>query len=318
MSTRGIAPLLTETFREFQADNVPRLAAALSYATIFSIAPLMIITISVVAFFLNPSGYGAGHHTQTEDALINTVSRAMGHDAAVTVRNMVTAAFNRPHNGHLATIIAWATLILGASGVFAALQDGLNAVWHVDSKKQSLWLTIRQRAASLAMILGIGFVLLVSFAVNAIAQFATTYLQKLLPFPTFGLLVLAASTVISLLLITLLLALVFRVLPDVTIAWHDVSLGAFATAVLFLIGQYGIGVYLGKTGVASSYGAAGSLIVILLWVYYSSMIVLIGAEFTKVYARRRGSHAAEDAARDDTAVLPVLSGESTPHAPLTA
>jgi membrane protein len=316
MALRGLVPLLHETFREFQADNVPRLAAALSYATIFSIAPLLIITISVVAFFLNPAGHGAGHHTQTEDVLINTVNRTMGHDAAVTVRTMVTAAFNRPHTGPLAAIVAWVTLILGASGVFAALQDGLNAVWHVGAKKQSLWLTIRQRIASLAMVLAIGFVLLVSFAVNAAAQFATAYLQKLLPFPTFGLLVLAASTVISLFLITLLLALIFRVLPDVRIAWRDVGLGAFATAVLFLVGQYAIGLYIGKTGVASSYGAAGSLIVILLWVYYSSMTVLVGAEFTKVYARRRGSQAET---RVDAAPHPAVPGEGTTQQPrLTA
>jgi membrane protein len=311
MQMRDALPLLKDTFSEFNEDKVPRLAAALSYATIFSIAPLFIITISVVAFFLNPAAGGAGHHGQTEDALVNTIRGAMGDDAAKTVRGMVTAAFNRPRSGRIAAILGWITLIIGASGLFAALQDSLNTVWHVEAKKQSIWATVRERVASLGMVLAIGFVLLVSFAVNAVAQFATTYLQKLMPFPQFGVIVLAVSTVVSLLLITLLLALIFRVLPDVKIAWKDVGLGAFATALLFLVGQWAIGLYIGKTGVASSYGAAGSLIVILLWVYYSSMIILLGAEFTKVYARLHGSGAGnDDTPADEQTTTAVVHGQT--------
>ncbi len=315
MEARGVWPLLKETFSEFNGDKVPRLAAALSYATIFAIAPLFIITIAVVAFFLNPSGNGAGHHGQTEDALINAIGRGVGHDAALTVRGMVSAAFNKPHTGRIATIVAWVTLILGASGLFVALQDSLNTIWRVEAKKKSLWENVRDRVASVGMVLAIGFVMLVSFVVNAAAQFATTYLQHLLPFPQFGLVVLAVSTVLSLLMISLMLALVFRVLPDVRIAWRDVGLGAFATAVLFLIGQWAIGFYIGKTGVASSYGAAGSLIVILLWVYYSSMILLLGAEFTKVYARTRGSRAGVAVPTSHTDATPEKAGAPAPGTP---
>jgi membrane protein len=289
MKASAVVPLLKTTFTEFNEDKVPRLAAALAFATIFSIAPLFVITIAVAAFFLNPAGNGAGHHGETENALVGAVQRAMGDDAADTVRGMVSATFNKPRSGTLASIVGWVMLAVGASGLFATLQDSLNTVWRVAPKKKSLWVTIRERASSLGMVLAIGFVLLVSFAVNAAAQFAATYLQKLLPFPEFGLVFLALSTVISFVIVTLLFALIFRVLPDAQIAWRDVFLGAIATAVLFLVGQWGIGLYIGKAGVASSYGAAGSLIVILLWIYYSSLIILLGAEFTKVYAREYGS-----------------------------
>ncbi len=281
--------LLRETFTAWNEDKAPRLAAALSFSTIFSIAPLIILIIAIVGTVLGLGGGLQHPHGNVEAKLLDQIQSHVGAQTANMIRDMVAASFSKPHQGIIAQIIGWLTFIIGASGVFAALQDSLNTVWHVEPKKQSIWLTIRQRVASLGMILVIGFLLLVTFVLSAALAFVSTYLTHLLPFPGAGLLFTVVNYVVSLAIVTVLFALIYKILPDATIAWADVWTGAGITSLLFVIGQALIGLYLAKSGTASAYGAAGSLLVLLLWIYYSAMILLFGAEFTKLYAARRGA-----------------------------
>lgn len=288
MAARVDIALIRETFNAWNDDKAPRLAAALSFSTIFSIAPLIIIIIAIVGTALGLSGGLAHPRGNVEAQLLDQIRAHVGGPTADTVRDLVAASFSKPRQGIIAQIVGWVTFIIGASGVFASLQDSLNTVWHVEPTKQSLWLTVRQRIASLAMVLVIGFLLLFTFIASAAIAYSSTYLTHLLPFPGAGTMFAVVNYVISLSLITVLFALIYKVLPDAKIDWSDVWIGSAITAVLFVIGQALIGFYLAKSGTASAYGAAGSLLVLLLWIYYSAMILLFGAEFTKVYAVRRG------------------------------
>ncbi len=274
--------LVKETFARWNADKAPRLAAALSFTTIFAIAPLFIIVIAVAGYVLGfANGTGHGHHV-VEDKMVAAIQGSAGTGAAEMVRGMVATAYNKPHQGLIASIIGWVTLLLGAAGLFAALQDALNTVWHVEPPKKKLWAAVRDRLASIGMLLAIGFLLLVTTALNAVIAYVSTYVSHALPFP-------GAGIVFGLINIVVSFGLMYKYLPDAKIEWRDVWTGALVTAVGFVIGQAAIALYLGKAGVESAYGAAGSLLVLLLWVYYSSMILLFGAEFTRVYAERHGS-----------------------------
>lgn len=281
--------MVKDTFARWNADKAPRLAAALSFTTIFAIAPLFIIVIAVAGEILGvANGTGHGHHV-VEDKMLAAIQSSAGKGAADMVRQMVAAGYNKPHQSVIAQIVGWVTLLLGAAGLFAALQDALNTVWHVEPPKRKLWAAIRDRLASIGMLLAIGFLLLVTTALTAFITYVSTYVSHALPFPGAGFLFALVNWVVSLALVALLFGLMFKYLPDAKIEWRDVWTGALVTAVAFVIGQTLIAFYLGRAGVASAYGAAGSLIVLLLWVYYSSMILLFGAEFTRVYAEKHGS-----------------------------
>ena len=283
------AGMVKETFARWNADKAPRLAAALSYTTIFAIAPLFIIVIAVAGYVLGVAN-GTGHgHGAVEDKMLAAIQSSAGKGAADMVRGMVSTAYNKPHQGLIASIVGWVTLLLGAVGLFAALQDALNTVWHVEPPKKKLWAAIRDRLASIGMLLAIGFLLLVTTALNAVIAYVSTYVSHALPFPGAGIVFGLINVVVSVGLISVLFAAMFKYLPDATIEWRDVWTGALFTSVLFVIGQALISLYLGKAGVSSAYGAAGSLVVLLLWIYYSSMILLLGAEFTRVYAETHGS-----------------------------
>lgn len=284
--------ILKETYQRFSADKAPRLAAALSFTTIFAIAPVFIIVIAVAGYALGVAN-GNGHgHSLVEQKMLDAVRQSAGTGAADAVRDMVSASFDRPRQSIVAQIVGWITLVLGAAGLFAALQDALNTIWHAEPPKLPILTMIRDRVASVGMLLAIGFLLLVTTAINAGISYVSTYVAVALPFPGAGTVLAIVDVLISFLLIALLFALMFKYLPDVPIAWGDVFIGSLATSAAFVIGQTLIAFYLGRAGVASGYGAAGSLLVLLLWVYYSSMILLFGAEFTRVYAERHGSHAA--------------------------
>jgi membrane protein len=281
--------MLKETYTRFSADKAPRLAASLAYTTIFAIAPLFIIVIAIVGYAIGvANGTGHGHHV-IEDKLLAAVQSSAGKGAADAVREMVKLSFDKPRQSIVAQIVGWITLVLGAAGLFAALQDALNTVWHVEPPKKGLWPAIRDRLASVGMLLAIGFILIVTTAVNAAVAYVSTYVATALPFPGAGLVFGLVNLLVSVVVIGLLFAVMFKYLPDATIEWRDVRTGALVTAVLFVIGQAAISFYIGKAGVASAYGAAGSLLVLLLWVYYSAMILLFGAEFTRVYAETHGS-----------------------------
>ena len=279
--------LLKDTVAQFNADKVPRMAAALSYTTVFAIAPMFIVIIAIVGTSL--AFAGAAGHGSVEDQLIAAVRRSAGDQAAGTVRDLVSAGFAHRGASIAAQVFGWLMLVVGAGGLFAALQDALNSIWHVTPAKRGLWLIVRDRATSFGMLFAAGFVLLVTTAINAAIAVVAARFVALLPFPGAAAAFTLANWILSIAAIGLLFALMYKYLPDAEIAWRDVWTGALCTAVLFVAGQSLIALYLGRAGIASAYGAAGSLLVVLLWIYYSSLILLFGAELTRAYAQRHGS-----------------------------
>lgn len=284
-----VLALAKESWTEFNADKSPRLAAAIAYAAVFAIAPLFIIVIAIAGWYFGLGNGGHGHHI-VQEKIVSQISASMGSEAGETVNGMIAASYKN-RNGLLASIVGWILVLVGASGVFAALQDALNTVWHVEPKRLGIMAVLREKIAAIGMVIGLGIVMLASFLASATLTFVSTYLSGAFPFPGLGALLLILNYVVSVGVIGLLFAMIFRYLPDRSIAWHDVLSGAFTTAVLFEVGQALISLYLGKSGVASGYGAAGAVLVILLWAYYSALVLLLGAEFTKVWARRHGSDA---------------------------
>lgn len=271
--------LFRETFKEYFADGAPRLGAALAFYTIFSLPALLILVIAV-------AGLAFGVEA-AQGQIVDEVRGFIGEDSATTLQTVIESA-RRPESGIIATIVGLITLLIGATGVFGELEDALNIVWNV--KKQggfNLLGLIKSRFLSFSLILGTGFLLLVSLVVSAgIAAFGK-YSSQL--FPDTEALLQIASTVIGLAVVTVLFAMIYKILPKVKVAWKDVWIGAFLATLLFTLGKSLIALYIGKSGVASTYGAAGSLVVILIWVYFSAQVFLLGAEFTQVYSRRHGS-----------------------------
>lgn len=251
-------------------------SAALAFFTLFSMAPVLYLSIAVAGAVLGRE------FVRTE--LFSEAAGLIGPDAAAFLSQVLEASATRPSGG-LAGIVGLGTLIFGASAVFVQLQESLNAAWEVEPKPGPLLKNLaRKRFLSLALVLVVGFVLLVSLVLSAALSALEGYLARHEAAPV-GLLQ-AGNFVLSFLVVTTLFALIYRILPDAVVAWRDVALGAAVTALLFSLGKYLIGLYLGRAGLASAYGAAGSLVLVLLWVYYSSMIVLFGAEFTRVHSRR--------------------------------
>lgn len=279
MKPQVLFELLKETFQEWSEDKAARLAAALSYYTIFSLAPLLIIAIAVAGFFLGRS--------DVQSQILSEVQTMLGQEGRKFVQGLIQDA-SRPGASMIATIIGLVTLFVGASGVYGQLQDALNTIWEVEpAPGAGILANLRKRFLSFTMVLGSGFILLVSLVISAGLTAVSNYFSNLLPGTDFLWQVL--NQVTSFLVITLLFAMVFKVLPDVEIAWGDVWIGAAVTSLLFTIGKYVIGWYLGTSSPSSTYGGAGSLVALILWIYYSAQILFFGAEFTQVYARRYGS-----------------------------
>jgi len=279
---RELPALFKFSYREWKEDHSSRLAAALAYYTIFSLAPLLIIAIAVAVLLWQRDA--------VQQQVLNQIGGLVGAQGQTFVAGLLQSA-SHPAQGIIATIIGIITLLFGALGAFNELQNALNTIWGVEEKKVTgLWNTIRQqvinRFLSFAMILGIGFLLLVSLVVSTGLTAMGTWLGSVLPFQQLILQII--NLVISIGFITVLFAFIFKFLPDAEIAWRDVWAGAFFTAVLFSIGKTAIGLYLGSRAVATTFGAAGSLVILLLWIYYSAQILFFGAEFTQVYANRLG------------------------------
>jgi membrane protein len=270
--------VLEQTFREFNADKVPRLGAALAYYTIFSIGPLLLIAVAMAGIFLGQEA--------AQGKISAELGRVFGPTTSKSVEDMIQAAA-KPKSGTFATVIGIVMLFVGASGVFGQLKDALNTIWNVETKKATGAMGfVKERFLSMAMVLGIGFLLLVTLVLDAVISAMGGYLGRFVGGEP---LLHAVELVISFAVAIVLFAAIFRILPDLKIAWHDVWLGSVFTAFLFALGKWGLGVYLGKAAIGSSYGAAGSLVVLLVWVYWSAQIVFFGAEFTQVYARSLGS-----------------------------
>jgi membrane protein len=283
MNPKEIFAILKQAGSDWMDDQAPTLGAALAYYTVFSLAPLLIIAIAIAGLVFG--------HEAAQGQIFDQLRGLLGEASAKSMQDMVQNANAKPATGVVATVIGVVTLLFGASGVFGQLQTSLNTIWEVQPKPGRGFMGIvRDRILSFGFIVVIGFLLLVSLVLTAaIALFAEWFGEM---FPGMEALAQVLNFVLSLAMITLLFAMIFKFLPDAKIAWHDVWIGAFITAVLFTVGKFALGLYLGKSGVGSSYGAAGSLIILLLWVYYSSQILFFGAEFTQVYANRFGTRVA--------------------------
>jgi membrane protein len=273
-----------QTFAAFNDDKAQRLAAAIAFSTIFAIAPLLVILIAVVGGILSLDG--AGGHTAAENSLIADIAKNAGASTADTVRQLIDAGFNKPHQNRLAQVVGWVAFAFTASNLFASLQDALNAIWHVEATRGGWKQMIRGRIAAFAMIVIVGALLLATFLANAAIAFVGTNIVERIPFTNSTTILTLVEQGVSLVVTAIVFALLFKVLPDVRVAWRDVWIGAGVTAVLFVFGEALISLYLAYGGIASAYGAAGSILVALIWLYYSAMILLLGAEFTKVFATR--------------------------------
>ena len=269
--------LLKDTVLAFVDDEALSRGAAIAFYTVTSIAPVLLIVIAV-------AGLAFGQDA-AQNALLGQLSELMGQQTAEVLQSAVASASSRS-SGILATIIGVVTLLVTASGVFGEMQTALNAIWKAKPKGTTVSRLIRARAASLGLVVSLGFLLMVSLVVSTALTALGNYLDSILPFGKLLLTIL--NGIVSLILISFLLAAVYKVLPDRDLNWRDVVIGAVATAVLFTIGKSLISWYIGSSAVASSFGAAGALMVLLLWVYYSAQIFLLGAEFTKVFVERYG------------------------------
>jgi len=279
-NVKNFISLVKETFQDWSEDKAPRLAAALAYYTVFSLAPLLILVIAITSFIV-------GNNVDIRTRLLDQVQGLVGPQAAEAVNTMIDNN-TQPGSGIIATILGIGTLLLGATGLFGQLKDALNTIWEVQpAKSGGVMSIIKDRFLSFTMVLGISFLLLVSLVISAAISAINGILNNLLGGA--GFIIQIVNFLISTGVVTLIFAMIFKILPDVDIQWKDVWVGALVTALLFNIGKTLIGLYLGNSATASAYGAAGSLVVLLLWVYYSAQILFLGAEFTQVYARRFGS-----------------------------
>ena len=279
--------LLKETFRQWVADKAPQLGAALAYYTVFSLAPLILVLLAILGLIFRHDPAGAWQ--RLSEQLSYFLDRG-----ALDVIHQIAQKASQPTKSIWATVIGVALALFGASGVFGQLQDSLNTIWGVKRKPGGgIWGFVRTRFLSFAMVGGICFLLLVSMTVEGLLKQFSHYLRAMLP----GGLVVAMTVYLlfDFAVVMLMLAMIFKVLPDAKIRWRDVWIGAAITALLFGLGKWALGLYLGSGSAASAYGAASSLITLLLWVYYSAQILLFGAEFTQVYADYFGGHVEPDA-----------------------
>lgn len=279
MNPKRLPQLFKQAFSEWSKHDAPQLGAALSYYSILSLAPLLIIVIAIVGL-----AFGA---KAARGEIAAQVGGLAGQQGATAIQAMLDNA-HKPAGGVIATILGLIVLLFGASGVFGELRASLNRIWDAPPQPAGgLMALIKDRFFSFAMVLSIGFLLLISLAVSAALAAAGKYLSDALPVPASVLYV--ANIVVSFAVVSVLFALIYKYVPDIKLPWREISIGAAATSLLFTIGKWAIGLYLGKASVGSAYGAAGSVVTLLVWIYYSSQIFFFGAAFTKVYAAGRGS-----------------------------
>jgi membrane protein len=292
--------LIKETLSNWSDDKAPRMGAALSYYTAFSLAPILVLVISIAGLVFGKDA--------AQGRIMGQLEGLLGHDSAAVVQTMLAKASERG-SGILATVVGVITLLIGATGVVIELQDAINTVWKVIPKPgRGIRGLIRDRILSVGLILSFGFLLLVSLVMSAGLEFMGGVLGGFVP----GWVILGyiLNYGVSLMAITALVAMIFKILPDAHVAWKDVWIGAFATSVLFHVGKYLIGLYVGRASVGSAFGAAGSLAVLLVWIYYSAQLILLGAEFTRCLATRFG--------RRVVATKEAIAAPETPLARLAA
>lgn len=281
-----VISLLKTTFSKWNGHQAPRWGASIAFYSILSLAPLLIL---ITAFLAIAFGQDSA-----QAALVNEASTLIGQHGAETVQTLLHDA-QKPASGVFASVVAFIMLLFGASGVFAELQDGLNVMWDTEAKSASgLMGMIRQRLFSFGMVLSVGFLLLVSLILSTALAYIGKFFGQLVPVPPS--ILQALNFVLSLIVITALFGLIFKYVPAAKISWRDVAVGAASTALLFTIGKMLLGLYLGKASPGSTYGAAGSFVAVVVWIYYSAQIFFFGAEFTHVYAEAHGEKSKRAAA----------------------
>lgn len=280
ITLRGLAGVWKNSFVAMGEDKITKLSGSLAYYTVFSMAPLLVMIISLCGIFLGREA--------VEGKIVSQLSGFVGVDTAMQLQQIIKNA-SLAGKSTTAAIIGGITLIIGATTVFAEIQDSINTIWGLKPKPKRGWLKmIQNRLLSFSVIISLGFLLLVSLGVTAIIDGFSERLRSYFPDVTVVVFYIL-NILITLVVITLIFAVIFKVLPDAKIKWKDVMAGAIATSLLFMLGKFGISFYISKSNVGSTYGTAGSLVVLLLWVYYSSIILYLGAEFTKAFAIKYGS-----------------------------
>jgi len=289
--------VLKTTFQEWQEDDAPQLAASLAFYTALSLAPLLLVVLAILGFFFGDEA--------ARGQIVAQLSDELGRDISGFIETVIENS-DESSGGILSTVVGLVMLVVGATGVFTQLQSALNKIWDIEVDG-GIMVMIEKRLLSFSIIITLAFLLLVSLVINSVISGLDQFLAGL--FPALTIVVQIATTLISLGVSILLFAIIYKFMPDAKIKWREVLIGATVTGILFTVGRFILSLYLGNVGVASSFGAAGSFLVILLWVYYSAQIVLFGAEFTQVYARRYGT----DIVPEEGAVSLSEDTQATPH-----
>ena len=304
MTIPDLWPLIKKSVVSWSDDYAPSMGAALAYYTVFSIAPLLLIVISIAGLI-----YG---EEAARGAIFAQISGLVGAEGASAIQGLLKSV-NKPNESIVATVVGVVTLLIGATTVFGELQDALNRIWRAPALTESggLWDLLRRRLLAFGMILTIGFLLIVSLVLSAVTAGIGEWLGP--SFSGMEAVLHVVNFAIGFCVTTVLFAAIYKIMPRVSIAWRDVWLGAAVTSLLFSIGKFLIGLYIGKTSVASGFGAAGSLAVLLVWIYYSTQVFLMGAEFTWVYSNLHGSRKGKDKVAEPAPVVPARSAEDGDH-----
>jgi len=277
---REIGKIVIRSFKNFGEDKIPKYSASLAYTTVFSLGPLLIVIIFICSLFFGQEA--------TQGKIYSQMQQFVGHDAALQLQTIIQNA-SLSGKGTFAAVIGIITLLLGATAVFAEIQDSINTIWGLKAKpKKGLWKMVRNRFLSFSVIVSLGFLLLVSLAISTVIEGLSEKLKASFPDVTVVIFYIL-DLLISFIVITALFAVIFKVLPDAKTRWQDILPGALASGILFMIGKFAISFYIGKSHVGTTYGAAGSLVILLLWVYYSAIILYLGAEFAKAWSSVKGS-----------------------------
>lgn len=302
VSTKGIWEVLKNTFSGFSDDKVTKLSASLAYYTVFAMAPLLIIIISLSGIFLGQEA--------VEGKIYGQLAGFIGSDSAIQLQEMIKNA-SLAGKSKLAAIIGGITLLVGATTVFAEIQESINMIWGLKPKPKRGWVKlIKNRFLSFSVIVSLGFLLLVSLSITSLIDGFSASLRA--HFPDVAIVIFyIINLLITLIVISSIFGVIFKVLPDAKIKWKDVLSGAITTALLFMIGKFAISFYISNSNVGSTYGAAGSLVILLLWVYYSAIILYFGAEFTKAYAIKYGSEIHPDQYAVTTKTVEVETGNQS-------
>ena len=280
MTLKGAWEITKDAFSGFSDDKITKLSGSLAYYTVFSMGPLLVVIISLCGLFLKRDAI--------EGKVFGVLQNFMGPDSAAQIQALIKNA-SIGNKSTIAATIGLITLLIGATSVFGEIQDSINGIWGLKSKPKSSWVKMLQdRFLSFSVIVSLGFLLLVSLAVTGVIEGLSDSLKSYFPDVTVVIFYIV-NLLLTLGISMLIFAVIFKVLPDAKIKWKDVMIGALITAILFVIGKFGISIYVSKTNVGSTYGAAGSIMVLLVWVYYSAIILYMGAEFTKAYALKYGS-----------------------------